>query len=247
MTPPRPASALPASLSVVLPSYNEEAIIGTTVRGVFDVLARSGVADCEVIVVDDGSADDTAHSVESLREEFPGLRLLRHPRNLGYGAALRTGFDAATGEATVLMDSDGQFDPADILRLLEHWSPDAIVAGYRQHRSDNLMRTLNHRAFFTVVRMLFGRSLRDMNCAMKLFPTQIGQGLSADGAVISTQLVLRAQRAGYRVVEIPVRHLPRTTGSPTGANWRVVLRAFGELGRLRRDRTALDGLPPPRR
>ena len=227
------------SVSAVLPAYNEAAVIADVVRRCGTALREAGVTDSEVLVVDDGSTDGTGEAARGSGEST--VRVVRHQHNRGYGAALRTGFDEARCAAVWLLDSDGQFDPADLRLLLPHWSPRTMVAGYREHRRDNLLRRLNNLAFFTLVRILFGRPVRDVNCAFKLFPREAGVRLHSDGAMISTELVLRAQRRGYDFVNVPVPHHPRLAGTPTGANWRVVLRAFRELGWMWRHRATVLG------
>jgi glycosyltransferase involved in cell wall biosynthesis len=231
-------SRLPASISAVLPAYNEVAVVADVVRRAHAALRASGVAGHEVVVVDDGSNDGTGERVLGLATELPATRLLTHPSNLGYGAALRTGFDAAWGEAVWLLDSDGQFDPADLSLLLPLWEPGSMVAGYREQRQDPWPRRANHAAFFTLVRLLNGPTLRDVNCAFKLFARELGTGLHSQGAMISTELALRARDRGCRIVEVAVPHHPRTTGEATGARPAVVARAFVELLELRADRDA---------
>lgn len=222
-------SSLPTSISAVLPAYNESAIIEETVRRTDAALRRSGIAVREVVVVDDGSNDGTGDVVAGLSAELSGIRVVTHPHNRGYGAALRSGFEAASGDAVWLLDSDGQFDPADLDLLLERWAPGTLVAGFRAERRDPWVRRANHAAFFALVRAIAGPTLRDVNCAFKLFDRDLGVGLSSDGAMISTELALRARDRGRRIVEVAVPHHPRTTGEPTGARPAVVARAFVEL------------------
>lgn len=218
----------------MLPAYNEEAVIAETLRRTHAALAGLGLPAFEVIVVDDGSGDSTRSRCEEMASELSGVRVLAHPVNRGYGAALRTGFEAARCDAIFLMDSDGQFDPADIRLLLSAWSPTAVVCGCRAERSDPLFRRLNNRAFFGIVSIAFGPTARDVNCGFKLFPRALGRGLGAEGALICTELLLRARAQGLRIIDVPVPHYPRLTGIPTGARPGVILRAFGELWRLRR-------------
>jgi glycosyltransferase involved in cell wall biosynthesis len=232
-------------VTAVLPAYNEAAVIAGVVGRAAAAMLDLGIPSPEIVVVDDGSSDQTAALAPTLAPPAVHVQVISHGSNRGYGAALRTGFDAATTEAVWLMDSDGQFDPADLSRLLPHYRTDRLVAGYRIRRNDPLRRRLNHAAFFWLVRLLFGRTVRDVNCGFKLFPAAVGRSLGADGALISTELVLRARRAGYRTVEVGVPHYPRRAGHATGAAPRVVLRAFAELWRLRRHPGLLDGLPPP--
>jgi glycosyltransferase involved in cell wall biosynthesis len=229
----RPRPTPPASITAVLPAYNEEAIIAETLRATHEALRATG-ARAEVIVVDDGSVDGTRAECERMAAALDGVRIIVHPANRGYGGALRTGLDAASGTAVFLMDSDGQFDPSDIGLLIERWDDRTVVCGYRAKRRDPWVRRLNHRAFFAVVEMAFGRTARDVNCAFKLFPRAVGRGLAAEGALISTELLVRARDHGYRIVDVAVPHHPRRTGAPTGARVSVILRAFVELWRLRR-------------
>jgi glycosyltransferase involved in cell wall biosynthesis len=233
------------SISAVLPAYNEEAVIAETVQRTGDAISALGITDFEIVVVDDGSSDATAARAASAEAPGRRVRVVSHPRNRGYGAALRTGFDAATCEAVFHMDSDGQFDPTEISRLLTLYGPGTVVSGYRIRRNDTLLRRLYHNAFFGLVRVLFGPTVRDVNCAFKLFPRAVGQGLHSEGALVCTELLVRARRSGYRLVDVGVHHYPRTTGRATGANVSVVVRAFRELWQLRTHPKLLDGLDPP--
>ena len=228
-----------------MPAFNEAAVIADVVRRSAQALLDLAVPDPQVIVVDDGSTDATATLASGAGVPGVTLTVLFHRANRGYGAALRTGFRAATGDAIWLLDGDGQFDPADLAALLRSYADDSVVAGFRIRRSDPAIRRLNQAAFFTVVRLLFGPTARDVNCGFKLFPRAVAAGLGMDGALISTQLVLRARRAGYRIVDVGVPHYPRRGGHATGASPRVVARAFAELGRMVVDRALLNGLAPP--
>jgi uncharacterized protein YbaR (Trm112 family) len=239
VTLPLPA---PPTISAVLPAYNESAVIVDIVRRTHRALQDAGVPAFEVIVVDDGSHDETGRLVKDAATTLPEVRVVTHERNRGYGAALRSGFEAASMDLVWLLDSDGQFDPADLPRLLSAWSPGTFVAGFRVHRRDALIRKLNHDAFFSLVRLVIGHTVQDVNCAFKLFPRECGVGLVSEGAIVSTELLLRAQRDGCRFVEVGIEHHVRLAGKATGARPTVVARAFVELvglrRRLRREATA---------
>jgi glycosyltransferase involved in cell wall biosynthesis len=219
-----------AEVSAVMPAFNEEGNLEQSVSRVAAALAEQ-VRAFEIIVVDDGSRDGTAGVLEQLKLRYPTLRVVRHPVNRGYGAALRSGFDAARFPWVFLMDADNQFDPAEVALLLSRADDGDIIAGYRRHRRDPLARRLNAWAFFTLVRLLFGRLVRDVNCAFKLMRRDLlnRMELHSDGALINTEILVLARQMAARVVEVPVQHYPRTSGKQTGANPRVVLRAFGEL------------------
>jgi glycosyltransferase involved in cell wall biosynthesis len=217
-------------ISAVLPAFNEEANLEQSVGRMAAALAEQARA-FEVIVVDDGSRDGTASVLERLKAIHPGLRVVRHPANRGYGAALRSGFTAARYPWVFLMDADNQFDPAEVAGLLAHAADADIVAGYRKQRRDPLPRRLNAWAFFTLVTILFGRLARDVNCAFKLTRRDLLERmeLHSEGALINTEVFVLARRLHARVVEVPIQHYPRTSGRQTGANLRVVVRAFTEL------------------
>jgi glycosyltransferase involved in cell wall biosynthesis len=182
-------------------------------------------------VVDDGSRDGTAAVLERLKPIHPNLRVVRHPVNRGYGAALRSGFAAARYPWVFLEDADNQFDPADVAALLAQAADADIVAGYRKQRRDPLPRRLNAWAFFTLVTILFGRLAKDVNCAFKLMRRDLLErmDLHSEGALINTEVFVRARQLQARVVEVPIQHYPRTSGRQTGANLRVIVRAFSEL------------------
>jgi len=222
-------------LAVVLPAYNEEANIERVVRQVMAYLDPTGI-DYEVLPVNDGSRDRTGEILERLRQESPRVRPQQHPQNRGYGAALRTGFDAAAKRYVFYMDGDGQFDIKDLDHLLPLASEDVIVTGYRIERRDPFLRRLNARLFGGwLVRVMLGVYVRDLNCAFKLIPKKVFETvtLESTGALINAELYGRAIRAGFGIREVGVHHYPREAGVQTGAHLSVILRAFYDLFRLR--------------
>jgi glycosyltransferase involved in cell wall biosynthesis len=224
------SAASSVEISAVMPAFNEEGNLEQSVGRMAAALADQARA-FEVIVVDDGSQDGTATLLAGLKAIHPSLRVVRHPVNRGYGAALRSGFAAARYPWIFLMDADNQFDPADVAVLLAAAADADIVAGYRKRRRDPLPRRLNAWAFFTLVTILFGRLARDVNCAFKLIRRDLlaRMELHSEGALINTEVFVLARQLHARVVEVPVQHYPRTSGRQTGANLRVVFRAFSEL------------------
>ncbi len=218
------------TLSVILPAHNEEAAIADTVRAVIDTLTP-WVQDFEVIVVNDGSKDATGEMVESMAAADPRVRVIHHPINQGYGAALVSGFEAVTKDLAFFMDSDGQFDIHDIERffpLIEEYN---AVLGYRIARQDTWMRKLNAWGWKMLVRLVFGLRVRDMDCAFKLYRARFFRDhpLETRGAMINTEILYKFTRAGYTYTQVGVRHLPRRGGRATGAKPAVIARAFREL------------------
>ena len=222
------------SISAVLPAFNEAANLEQALRDLALALRRHSTTH-EMIVVDDGSRDGSAALLIQLRASYANLRVVTHEHNRGYGAAVRSGFEAARSGWVFLMDADNQFDPQDIGRLLSAAQEADIVAGYRLARRDPWPRRLSAWAFFTLVRILFGYLAKDVNCAFKLIRRDLltRMALRSNGALINTELLAWARRGGARVVEVPVQHFPRRAGKQTGGSPRVVLRAFGELFRFR--------------
>lgn len=217
-----------------MPAYNEEANIEGQVQDVLETLRPLG-NDFEIIIVNDGSRDRTGDLARAMGAAHPQVRVVEHERNRGYGAALYSGFMAATKELVFLTDSDRQFDLNDFNKLLPLIEKADVVAGYRSPRRDPPMRVLNGIGWSALVTLLFGYAARDIDCAFKLFKREILRNirLESRGATFSAEFLVRAKRAGYRIVEVPVTHRPRRAGSQTGARPDVILRAFRELARLR--------------
>jgi len=223
-------------LSVFFPCYNEEANVEPLARKTVEVLEPL-VREWELILVDDGSRDRTGEIIDRLASADPRIRPVHHPQNGGYGAALRTGFRCATKEFVFFTDGDGQFDVRELATLLARRDEADILCGCRRHRRDKLIRKLNAACWGWLVRRMLRFRCRDVDGAFKLFRREMfdRMELKSTGAMISAEILARATRAGYTMVDIPVTHLPRTAGTPTGANLRVILRAFKELATLRKE------------
>ncbi|MBI4129338.1 glycosyltransferase family 2 protein [Candidatus Peregrinibacteria bacterium] len=248
-------------LSIVLPCFNEEGNIAQTVGAVHAWMRERKIGG-EIIVVDDGSRDKTGVILEKMQngsspqpspdgrggQSIP-LRLITHLRNLGYGAAVRSGCDAATIDLIAFMDSDGQFDPKDFDRLWPHLrggpsplpSPSGrggydVVVGRRRRRADPFLRKLNAKLFGILSWAMLGIWVRDMNCAMKVFRRSIwerARPVVTTGALFNAELFYNLKRAGIPWHQVDVSHYPRRAGRQTGANPKVILRVLRELWQLR--------------
>lgn len=233
-----PASGRVARLSYFFPAHNEEANLEGLVEEALAVLP--GLAETfEIIAVNDGSRDGTAAIADALAERHPGIvRAVHHPTNLGYGAALRSGFAAARYELVAFTDGDRQFQVADLGRLTSRLAaadaPDAVV-GFRIKRADPLIRTVYARAYRLANRIFFGLRVTDVDCACKLLRREALEGVRVEsgGAFFSAELLIKLRAGGKSVVEVGVPHYPRTAGSPTGAKPQVILRAVRDFWRLR--------------
>jgi glycosyltransferase involved in cell wall biosynthesis len=223
------------SISVFFPCYNEQGNVARVVQKALKVLDGLG-ADYEVIIVNDGSADETGRIADELAAQHGRIRVIHHPHNRGYGAALQSGFRAATKELVFYTDGDDQFDVAEMPPLLELIRDYDIVSCYRLNRQDPLVRRINGWCWTQLVNLLFGLRLRDIDSAFKLYRREIfdDMPLCSTGALIDTEVLARATRQGCKIVQRGVHHYPRTAGAQTGASLRVILRAFRELFQLRR-------------
>lgn len=227
------------SISVFFPCYNEQENVGQTVENALTVLVKLN-ADFEVIIVDDGSSDDTGRIADEFAGRDGRVKVVHHQRNLGYGAALQSGFKAATKQLVFYTDGDGQFDISELPQLLKLIENHDIVSCYRLNRQDSVVRKINGWCWTKLVCMLFGLKIRDIDCAFKLYKREIFDKieLSSTGALIDTEILARARRKGYSIVQMGVHHYPRKAGEQSGANLQVILRAFRELfklyGRIRR-------------
>jgi glycosyltransferase involved in cell wall biosynthesis len=224
----------PVRLSIVLPAFNEQANITDALERASAVAERL-CDEHEIIVVDDGSTDRTPGIVAERSADDPRIRLVRHERNLGYGEALRSGFEAAKLDFLFFTDADNQFDLNELERLLSLIDRVDVVAGYRIDRQDPFLRRFFAKGWNVLVRALFYVPVRDIDCAFKLFRRSVFDRIDLEsiGAMVNTELMVKLARSGASVVEVGVTHHPRKAGRPSGANPRVIARAFRELWRMR--------------
>jgi cellulose synthase/poly-beta-1,6-N-acetylglucosamine synthase-like glycosyltransferase len=234
-------------VSIVLPCFNEEENVADAVRAAL-LAGRRAAVDHEVIVVDDGSRDRTLEIALGLREQNPAVRVVNHQVNLGYGAALRSGIAAASQPWILLTDADLQFDLTQLEDFLPFAEDHDLIVGWRVQRMDPLGRRLAAALWNRLVDAVFGLPVRDVDCAFKLVRTELVKDmpLTASGAMISTELIVRCLAAGARLEQIGVRHRPRQAGKQSGTSPRVVARAFLELGSARRQLGTLRHAHPAR-
>jgi glycosyltransferase involved in cell wall biosynthesis len=225
-------------LSYFFPAHNEEAnlepLVGEALASLPSLADRF-----EIVIVDDGSRDETGAIADRLAATQPGVvRVVHHPVNLGYGAAIRSGFRAARFGYVAFTDGDRQFKVADLARLTERMSqPDRpdVVIGFRIKRADPIIRTIYARSYRLANRIFFGLRATDVDCACKLFRREALAGIRVEsgGAFLSAELLVKLRALGRSVVEVGVPHYPRTAGSPTGAKPQVIVRAVRDFWSLR--------------
>lgn len=224
----------PPSLSVFFPAYNDSGTIASLVIVAIGA-ARTLTPDFEVIVVNDGSQDGTADILDELARTYPEVRPVHHPRNLGYGGALRTGFATATREIVFYTDGDAQYDPAEMEVLWTRLAPGVdLVNGYKISRSDPLHRIVIGRIYHHVVKTLFGLRLRDVDCDFRMMRRSIFDrvALEKNSGVICLEMMKKIQDAGFTIVEAPVHHYHRAYGRSQFFNFRRVFQTGVDVMKL---------------
>jgi glycosyltransferase involved in cell wall biosynthesis len=230
-----PANSItPPGLSVFFPAYNDSGTIASMVVTAV-MTARRLTPDFEVIVVNDGSADRTPVILDELARVYPEVRIVHHPRNRGYGGALRTGFASASKELVFYTDGDAQYDPGEMELLWNAISPELdLVNGYKISRSDPLHRILIGRIYHHTVKLLFGLTVRDVDCDFRLMRRAIFERvhLEKNSGVICLEMMKKIQDAGFRIAEVPVHHYHRAYGKSQFFNFRRIGRTAVDVFRL---------------
>lgn len=222
------------SLTVFFPAYDDA-------RSIVDLIHRAERAatratnDYEIVVVNDGSRDDTAKVLARLQHEVAALRVVHHSSNRGYGGALRSGFSAARKEWVFYTDGDGQYDPDELTLLVEALGQNTdAVNGYKRRRSDSIVRVLIGAAYNAVVRGLFGLSIRDVDCDFRLIRRSLisDLALESDSGAICVELIRKLQDAGARFAEVGVSHYHRRYGASQFFKIARILNTAQQLLRL---------------
>ena len=223
------------SLSVFFPAYNDAPSLPGLLARTFAVL-EAHVVDYEVIVIDDGSYDGTAAVLEQLRGQYGArLRVVTHPRNRGYGGALRSGFEAATREFVFYTDGDSQYDVGELPRLLQLVGPDTgLVNGYKLERHDPAHRIWIGKTYNFCARLLFRIRIRDIDCDYRLIRRALLQRihLTSTSGTICVELVRKLEMTGCGVLETGVHHYARLYGKSQFFRLRSLATTLYELVRL---------------
>jgi glycosyltransferase involved in cell wall biosynthesis len=225
------------SVTAFFPAYNDAGTIPSMVIMALKALPQV-TDDYEVVVCNDGSSDYTGEVLEALAQVYPQLRVATHPRNRGYGAALRTGFSQAQKDWIFYTDGDAQYDPHELVKLaaaLEQAGGQGdVVNGYKISRSDPLHRVVIGRLYHHFVRVVFGLPLRDTDCDFRLFRRAVFERvtLESDSGTIALEMVKKFADAGCRFIEVPVHHYHRAYGQSQFFNFRRLVRTAVQLSQL---------------
>lgn len=226
-----------SELSVFFPAYNEEKNIKEAVLRAAKILPKIA-SKYEIIIVDDGSTDKTGEIAERLAKEKEFVKVVHHRPNRGYGAALKSGFSESRYSWVAFTDADGQFDFSEITKFIDKQrETDAdLVIGYYLKRAVPFYRKLNTFFWMTLIKALFGLKVKDVDCGFKLIRKRVIDKIphleSERGAFISSEFLIKAQKLGFKIVEIGVHHYPDVAGGSTGANLNVIIRSFFDLFKL---------------
>ncbi len=223
-------------LSVFFPAYNEEGNISDTLKKALSALPDMA-ENFEIIVVNDGSQDKTADIVKEISAKHDTVKLVSHPKNRGYGAALRTGFSESKYKNVFFTDGDGQFDIRELKEFLPLVPECDIVAGYRIKRNDPFYRIVNAKAYNLLVRLLFGLNVRDIDCAFKVISKKVLDSvtLKSESQFVSAEFLIKAKKKGFTIKQKGAHHFPREVGAPTGNSLSAIFNSFKELFKLRKE------------
>lgn len=222
---------LPDSISVFFPVYNDARSIGKLVEDVREVLRRR-FRDWEIILVDDGSTDDSPAVVDRLAASDRRVRAVHHGRNRGYGAAIATGLATGTGELVFYTDGDGQYDPRELDLLLDALGDADVVNGFKTARADHMVRKFEGRLYHAVGRVLFELSVRDIDCDFRLFRRHVVRHilpLACSGGTVGVEMLAKVKIHGYHVAEVPVHHYPRPYGTSQFCGAGRIARAIWQM------------------
>lgn len=221
-------------VSIFYPCYNDWGTMGSMILLTIQTADRLGL-DYDITIVDDGSGEHTLDLLKELERNFPKVHIVRHEANRGYGGALRSGFAAATREWIFYTDGDAQYDVRELDRLVEKAGTDVdVVQGYKITRHDPLHRRIIGRIYHWIVKIAFGLRLRDVDCDFRFIRRSVFEkvALHSDSGVICAEMMTKIQRAGFRVVEVPVHHYQRAHGKSQFFNFSRIARVGWQLSGL---------------
>lgn len=218
------------TFSIVVPLFNEEENVDLLVQTIFSHIGTNPQF-LEIILVDDGSRDETAWRALKLADQNERIRLIRHENNQGLGAAIRTGLKAVKGDLVLYTDADLPFDFGLIPQLISEAGEGCVVAGYRLNRGEGARRLILTKGYNALIRLFFGLSLRDVNFACKIMPKSLLQKatFNSDGSFIDVEILLESRRLGLTINEQPLVYYPRARGLSTLSRPRVILYILKEM------------------
>lgn len=230
-------SYLVDELSVFFPCYNEENNIQATVDKAVKVLEKTAKK-WEIIIINDGSKDKTGEVALRIQKKYPSIKIVTHHLNRGYGAAFKSGLYIANYQWIAFTDSDGQFDFSEIKNFIDTQKKTKadIIIGYYLDRKVSKAVIISSKIWELIVFILFGLRVKDIDCGFKFISKKVVETIprleAERGAFISSEFLIKAKKAGFKIVEIGVHHYPRVEGQATGRQLKVILKSFSDLFKL---------------
>ena len=212
-----------SSVSFFCPAYNDEKNLPRLIPGVVDFLQK--ITDkFEIIIIEDGSPDGTGRVADELAQQLPNIRVIHHSTNLGYGATIRDGFRYAKYDFVMYTEGDVQYDITEFEPYLILLQANDILSGYAITKAVSFMRMVQSLAYNTLIFILFDVWYKDANCSMKIYSRKVLENIEikSTSAFIDAEMLIRARRAGFKIAQFPVHHLPRMAGIASGSNFGVV-------------------------
>ena len=216
-------------LTISIPAYND----GETIEAVVEeaiAAAQQVTDDFEILVINDGSRDDTAERIRRLQTTVPVLRYHEHPVNLGFGPTIREAYTLPKSEWVYFIPGDNQCPAEEVVELFRRADKADLILGYRITRSDTWQRRFVSWFYNLMISIVAFRRVHDTNAAGLLRRSALdGDVLRSRTAFIHAEILLEVLRRGGKLVEVPAAHRPREHGTPSGNKWRVILGTFQEL------------------
>ncbi len=221
------------SISIFFPCYNEELNIKPTIEAATKTISKIAKR-YELIIINDGSTDGTEKIAKDIAKNDVHIRVVSHPYNLGYGAALKTGIKESKYDWVFFTDGDLQFDLSELSLFIPYTTKYNVIIGYRKDRAEGQSRARNAKLFKVFIDILFRLHVKDIDCAFKLFKRSTLQSLTIEssGAFTSSEILYKLKKKKEVFMQIPVTHYPRKWGTPTGNNFRVIIKAAYEALKL---------------
>jgi dolichol-phosphate mannosyltransferase len=221
------------SVSIVIPSYNDETTVGRLITDTNTLFTNQGI-DFEIICTNDGSHDNTLGIIRNLQATIPNLRIIDHSENQGYGRTIRELYLTGSKDLIASLPGDYQYAPKELLKMAMGIKNHDIIIGLRVQRNDPSRRKLQSAVYNFMLRGLYGTKHKDMN-SIKLFKRQILDQVELRSLTpfVDAELCIRAEHSGFRIIELPIEHLPRTSAGASGGKLSVIFETFSDLIKMR--------------